>query len=207
MDYMKTIYNRLSAQSISVLAFILSIFISFSASSAQDIIIDNGDPGTSSTGSWRVSGGSDPYGANSLYSKDAGSTYTFETALSGPYDVFFRWTGWSSRCTAVPVEIYDGDNLLDTLDVNQQENASQWYLLGTYTFSGTARILVRAVGSSCSTCVDAVRFVSGVPAELDYIMPRLLYQRNGSYCRYGHMGHRPANSKCDDFFFRYSDSR
>jgi hypothetical protein len=36
-----------------------------------EIIVDNGDPGTSSTGTWLVSGGANPYGANSLYTKEA----------------------------------------------------------------------------------------------------------------------------------------
>jgi PKD repeat protein len=166
--------NELSSGQCFIRVFLSFMFIFFLGSFTPGIslaqeTVDNGDSGTSSTGSWRVSGGSNPYGDDSLYSKDAGSTYTFEAALSGPYDVFFRWTGWSSRCTAVPVEIYDGDNLLDTLDVNQQENASQWYLLGTYSFTGTARVLVRVASAGCSTCVDAIRFVSGLPPELEYI--------------------------------------
>jgi PKD repeat protein len=139
--------------------------------SPPEVIIDNGDdPGTFSTGLWIDSGGLYSYGNVSQYSKDAGATYTFEAALSGSYDVFLRWTGWDSRCTEVPVEIYDGEDSIASFTVDQQEGAApEWNLVGTHTFSGTARVRVTAVGETCSTCVDAVRFVSAIPPELDHI--------------------------------------
>ena len=40
----------------------------------EEVIIDNGDAATSSTGTWRVSGGENPYGDSSLYSTQAGAT-------------------------------------------------------------------------------------------------------------------------------------
>ena len=70
------------------------------------IIVDNGDPETSYTGGWSVSGGANPYGLNSLYSRD-GATYTYSIPLdtAGTYEVDAWWTTWSSRSTAVPYEI------------------------------------------------------------------------------------------------------
>ena len=48
--------------------FVLAIlFVSFVTSDVlADVIIDNGTAGTSSAGTWQVSGGGDPYGGNSL---------------------------------------------------------------------------------------------------------------------------------------------
>ncbi|MBN1843354.1 MAG: fibronectin type III domain-containing protein, partial [Deltaproteobacteria bacterium] len=43
-----------------------------------EVIIDNGNAGTSSTGGWYVSSGIIPYGDNSLYSTYWGAKYTFE---------------------------------------------------------------------------------------------------------------------------------
>jgi hypothetical protein len=40
-------------------------------------VVDNGEPGTSYTGTWGVSSGLVPYGSESLYSRN-GATYTFE---------------------------------------------------------------------------------------------------------------------------------
>ena len=125
---------------------------------SYEVILDNGDAGTSSTGTWSVSGGEDPYGNRSLYSNDAGATYTFEAYVDGPHQVCMWWTYYSNRCTMIPVEIYDGYTLVDTVYVNQQENGGQWNVLGTYDFAGTATVVVISEGG-CTTCVDAVRFV------------------------------------------------
>ena len=132
----------------------------------QEVILDNGEAGTSSTGSWQVSGGPDPYGNSSLYSKTAGATYSFDAALHGTYEVSLWWTEWKSRSTSVPVEIYDGDTLLDTVLVNQTAQGGQWNVLGTYNFAETARVTIVSEGSSHSTCADAVKFNPIATTEL-----------------------------------------
>jgi len=124
-----------------------------------DIIIDNGDPGTSFTGTWRVSGGSEPYGDDSLYARD-GATYTwqFDSQPPGVYEVLMWWSEWPSRATNIPVDItYTGGK--DTISINQHENAGQWNSLGTYYFDSSGSITITAAyGSSVSTCADAVWF-------------------------------------------------
>ncbi|NVM57865.1 MAG: hypothetical protein HWN51_07085, partial [Desulfobacterales bacterium] len=123
-----------------------------------EVIIDNGDAGTSSTWGLYVSIGANPYGDNSLYSMYWGARYTFEAALDGSYEVSLWWTELRSRCSSVPVEIYDGYTLVDTIEVNQKADDGQWNVLGTYVFSGIARVVIISEGG-CSTCADAVRFV------------------------------------------------
>ena len=127
------------------------------APSREGIILDNGATGTNSTGLWNVSGGTDSFQRKSVYSKQAGATYTFEAQIDGSYTVSMWWTYWASRCTDVPVEIYDGAQLLDTIYVDQTENGGQWNDLGAYRFTGTASIVVVSE-EGCSTCADAVRF-------------------------------------------------
>jgi hypothetical protein len=122
------------------------------------VIIDDGEPGTASMGSWHLSGGADPYGSQSLYSRDPGAEYAFESKISGRYEVALWWTSFGSRCSAAPVEIYDNDVLIETVTVNQQQNGGQWNVLGTYDFSGQAKVVVVSEDSSCSTSVDALRY-------------------------------------------------
>ena len=131
--------------------------VEFNSASGSEVVVDNGEAGTSSTKSWQVSGGTNPYGDGSLYSKDEDATYTFEAALHGTYEVSLWWTEWPSRSTSVPVEIYDGDSLLDTVLVNQTEQGGRWNVLDTYFFNDRARVTVVSEGE-CSTCADAVRF-------------------------------------------------
>ena len=127
--------------------------------SSGTIILDNGGLGTSSFGSWRKSSAGGFYGANSVYSNKHGNTYTFEAACSGAQEVYLWYAASGNRCPNVPIEIYDGNTHLDTLTVNQQQDGGQWNLLGTYTFSGTARIITISNGvSDCVTSADAVYF-------------------------------------------------
>lgn len=122
------------------------------------LTLDNGSSGTSATGSWIVSGGTSPYGANSLYSKESGARYTFATQSSGQCQVRLWWTAYSSRCSSVPVYIYDGSSRIDTVYLNQRLNGGRWNTLGEYTFSGLPRVVIAASGTSCSTCADAAQF-------------------------------------------------
>jgi hypothetical protein len=60
----------------------------------------------------------------------------------------------------VPVDIYDGESLVDTVFVNHKADGGQWNLIGTYNFTGTAKVVINAQTDTCSTCADAVRFNS-----------------------------------------------
>ena len=139
------------------------------------ITIDNGGPGTSSTGTWSVSTGPNPYGSNSLYARPT-ATYTWQFASqpAGLYDVYIWYTATSTRASAVPVNI----NGLETVTIDQRTGGGQWNYLGTYAFNGSGYVTVTAVGTA-STCADAVRFeyVSGInppgrPDHFDHAQPR-----------------------------------
>ncbi|MCP4261686.1 MAG: hypothetical protein GY774_29915, partial [Planctomycetes bacterium] len=131
----------------------------------QNGIIDNGDSGTSYTGGWVVSGGSNPYGSNSLYSNESGATYTFQASeVNNTYEVSLWWTYYNNRCDSVPVDIYDGNTLIDTVYVDHLTNGGQWNVLGTYDFSGTARVVINSQGG-CTTSADAVKI------DVDTILP------------------------------------
>jgi lysophospholipase L1-like esterase len=141
--------------------FLLAILSLGVVHAHAEIIIDNGGSGTSSTGTWQVSGGTTPYGANSLWARD-GATYRwqFTSQPAGTYEVYMWWSGWSSRATNVPVTIVhrDGSN---TISINQLQNAGKWNSLGQFYFNGSGSVTMTAAnGSTLSTCADAVRFVN-----------------------------------------------
>ena len=81
-----------------------------------------------------------------------------------------RWTYRPSRDTSVPIDIQHSGGTT-RINVNQQQNAAQWNVLGQYSFNAgtTYNITILAPGSadSLSTCADAVRFVetSGPPTS------------------------------------------
>lgn len=126
------------------------------------IIIDNGQPGTSSTGTWAVSGAPNPYGKNSVWSY-SGATYTwyFKPSASGTYRVSMWWTSLSSRSKAVPVKIWKSGGTIAQLAVNQIENGGKWNVLGQWPMNEgtTYKVTITApYGSPPSTCADAVKF-------------------------------------------------
>ncbi len=142
-----------------------------------EVIIDNGVSGTSYTGTWAVSGGTDPYGTNSVWARN-GVTYTFAMSgqVAGNYEVLMWWSGYSSRATSVPVAInYTGGT--GNITVNQRQNPGQWNSLGTYYFDGSGSVTITAAtGDTLSTCADAVKFTlvssnSAPTATIDSIAP------------------------------------
>jgi PKD repeat protein len=139
----------------------------------DEIEMDNGGSGTSYTGTWSVSSGSDPYGTDSLYSRDGATyTWTFTPPGSSLYQVFMWWTVTSSRSDSVPVTIEHSGGT-DTIYINQLENGGQWNSLGQYFFESglTYSITITAQPSPSSTCADAVKFVkinTEVPPVADF---------------------------------------
>jgi hypothetical protein len=133
---------------------------------STEVVIDNGGPGTSYTGTWTVSGATGYYGANSVYAM-SGSTYkwSFTPTLSGSYQVSMWWTTYSTRSTAVPVDIkHSGGTARVT--INQKLNGGKWNVLGTYSLTGgvTYTVTVTAQPSPATTCADAVKFTGSPPA-------------------------------------------
>ena len=133
----------------------------FASESLGDVIIDNGQSGTSSTGPWAVSGAPNPYGTNSVWSYSGATyTWTFTPTTTGTYKVSMWWTALTSRSSSVPVTIQHSDGTANTT-INQQQNGGQWNDIGEYTMNaGTAynvRITAPA-GSPPSTSADAVKF-------------------------------------------------
>jgi hypothetical protein len=124
-----------------------------------DIVIDNSDADVSSTGTWNVSTADGFHGSESIFSVEDDASYTFEALAFGQRDISLWWTAYSNRSDNVNVEIYDGDELLDTITVNQQVNGSKWNVLGTYFFSEKAKVQVLSSGGDV-TVVDAVKFSS-----------------------------------------------
>jgi len=134
----------------------------------EAVIIDNHDANTSRTGTWEVSGGSDPYGPDSVWSRDGGTfTWHFEPLQTGDYEISMWWTEWPSRSDAVPVEIVHAEGS-ETISINQKADTGKWNVIGVYPFiagtEGTVTLLA-AGAMPMSYCADAVKFALVTPDE------------------------------------------
>jgi PKD repeat protein len=144
------------------------LFASNWTPAAADVIIDNGDQGTSFVGTWQVSGGTLPYGSNSLWARD-GATYTWrmDSQPAGTYEVFMWWSAYSSRSANVSVTIEHGGQTT-SFTIDQSQNAGKWNSLGQFSFDGSGRVTITAAyGSTVSTCADAVLFKQVTDVPLD----------------------------------------
>ena len=153
-------FSNLRKGFVTALVTILPIIYSGGSAAADIVVLDNDQPGTSSTGTWKVSSGASPYGSHSFYSGQDGATYTYriDLATPGEYRVYARWTEWSSRRTSVPYEIRHLGGT-STIRVNQQQYGGQWRLLGnTWNFGQTASIRIRSLGNG-TTSADAIKLV------------------------------------------------
>ncbi|MBE0537184.1 MAG: PKD domain-containing protein, partial [Phycisphaerae bacterium] len=131
----------------------------FGMGARADVIVDNGGAGTSYTGTWEVSGGTKPYGKDSVWARDGAKyKWAFSSQPAGTYEVLMWWSGWSSRASQVPVSIAHSGGSAAVV-INQQGGAGQWNSLGVYSFDGSGSVTVTAAyGSTVSTCADAVWF-------------------------------------------------
>ncbi|MCP2323432.1 RHS repeat-associated protein [Hamadaea flava] len=130
------------------------------------IVVDDGDAGTSFSGTW-------PYSANALtakaigadyrYNNDAtaGNTHTWTPTITeaGDYQVEVHFTSESDRSTATPYTVfYNGGSKAYTVD---QTGAADgvWKTLGVHPFAaGTTGKVVLGDVANKSVIADAVRF-------------------------------------------------
>lgn len=125
--------------------------------SRETITVDNGDPSTSQTGDWLVSGGEAPYGSNSLYC-DADCTFTWTAQLpdAGIYDVFTWYTPHPNRTTEVAYTVSHAE-ARETVLVDQTQNAGTWVPLGSWSLpAGGADVTVTTANGQANA--DAVQF-------------------------------------------------
>ncbi|MFT6905589.1 MAG: hypothetical protein ACJAS1_002246, partial [Oleiphilaceae bacterium] len=138
---------------------------------STDITLDNGDSGTSFTGTWSSYSGAEQYGDNTLYSAAGGSVQTYRFSptitIAGNYEVFVWNSCYNNRPTNVPHIINHADGI-DTIAVDQDCDTGthgEWFSLGIYSFNqGDAGYLEisdegLAPPSASYMGADAARFI------------------------------------------------
>ncbi|MEQ8819041.1 MAG: hypothetical protein RLY93_02270 [Sumerlaeia bacterium] len=130
---------------------------------AQDIIVDNRDPGFSTVGFWFASSNAGFYGTDSVLNDTfpAGEEATWSATLpaNGVYRVSAWWVAAGNRPTDAPYTVIHslGSN---QVRMNQTSNGSRWVELGEFPFSASSPALVKLSDDANGQFVsaDAVRF-------------------------------------------------
>jgi RHS repeat-associated protein len=130
--------------------------------SSEEVILDDGDTGTSSTGTWSVQSdrkGKDYQGDHLLANGGTGSTYRWTPSLGGgTYDVYARWISDRKNSSNVPYSIFHNGST-DISYQDQTGSNGQWVLLGSYVFNGDGTEYIEVSDANGQTVADAARFV------------------------------------------------
>lgn len=126
-----------------------------------ELIIDDGDSGTSQTGSWTVKSSNKAHGNDYLLAQgNTESTYTWNiTVPAGEYEVYGWWASTNKYNTQVPYTV-NHSGTLSQVQADQTTNGQQWNLLGTYTFSATGNEYIQVSDANGKMIVDAIKLVS-----------------------------------------------
>ncbi len=129
---------------------------------AYNVIVDNGDPGFSTTGPWQVSSGEGFWKSRSIWTDQAGATATWAPTLTrtGTYQVLIRWTDAGARTydAQYTVNHAQGSQVFTIDQTNGQD--AKWVSLGYFPFEagGGGNVVLTSSGTESSTAADAVLF-------------------------------------------------
>ncbi len=129
--------------------------------SPGDIVIDNGQPGTSFTGTWLPSSVAGSWGSSSLVAAGSGvNKYRWRPVIPTPgvYDVYVWWTSHATRSPSVRYQVTHETGIFTTTR-DQRTGGGQWQLLGRFSFlAGDAGHVDVSDINGPTVIADAARF-------------------------------------------------
>ncbi len=148
-------------------------------------VIDNGDPGFSTSGDWLAWSGEGFAGDMHYSAKGNGAdraTWTFQLS-PGQYSVAATWPPQRNRATDAPFTIRDGAHVLANVAMNQEiapndfaSNGTTWEMLGTFLVTGSMLTVELSDAANEYVIADAVRIerLSELPTG-----PEIVVQSSG----------------------------
>jgi len=126
----------------------------------DELILDNGDPGTSSSGSWQSKSNKADYGTDYLFANKA-SQRSYRWTASPPgshYQVYAWWVSGKSYSSQVNYTVAFASGETDVVTKSHKSGGGQWQLLGSYnSIDGTDYVEVSSPNNKF--IADAIRWV------------------------------------------------
>jgi|GEM_PF-872552 len=141
-------------------------FVRVAPTSTEEIVIDNMDPRTTTTGTWSTStwtGGGPYWDTNYSYTAANGTgadIFTWPADVAqGRYDVAVRWVGSNNQPTNAKYTVHHADGSTQ-IEVNQKLNSTNWIPLGNFLFvpGQSHRVELSDDANGTWVIADAVRF-------------------------------------------------
>jgi RHS repeat-associated protein len=148
----------------------------------EELILDDGDPGTSSAGAWRTFTGNGSYGDDYLFaSKSSSRTYRWTATPPGiNYEVYAWWVDKRNQSANVDYTIRYGTGETERVTMSQKAGGSQWQLLGEY-YSTDGQDYVEVSSGSDKFVADAIRWV-------EVIDPVITRTETTNFIHFDHLG-------------------
>lgn len=126
----------------------------------DELILDNGEPGTASSGSWQTKSNKLDYGPDYLFAnKSANRSYRWSATPPGnKFQVYAWWVSGKSFSSQVAYTIAYGDGETDKVSRSHKSGGGQWQLLGTYHSTG-GQYHVEVSSPDNKFVADAIRWV------------------------------------------------
>ena len=107
---------------------------------AEVIYVDNGSVDFTLTGTWNTRSSTSGYYVSAIHYTGAGTgektaTWTPLITNTSTYEVFARWINYFNYNATNAKYTINHASGPTIVEVNQRNNANQWYSLGTYTFN------------------------------------------------------------------------
>jgi RHS repeat-associated protein len=151
-----TEYIYLNGQPIAVTSSKTEVF----QPPGSELIVDNGDSGTSGSGSWQSKSNRKDYGPDYLFANKArGQNYRWTATPPGMmYDVYAWWVSGKSYSSQVNYTIGYGSGQTDSVSRSQRTGGGQWQFLGSY-HRADGPDYVEASSADNKWVADAIRWV------------------------------------------------
>jgi RHS repeat-associated protein len=148
----------------------------------EEIIVDDGDPGTSGSGRWRSYSMDTAHNSDALFAnKAANARYRWETHV--PWDRFkvqARWTSKGNQSDQVNYRIGAGEEEFEQVSRSHKSDGGSWQELGNYESSENL-VWVEVSSSQNKFVADAIRWS-------EITDPVLVREKTVHFIHFDHLG-------------------
>lgn len=148
----------------------------------EERIMDDGDLGTSSAGSWRSKSNAQDFGAGYQFANKAPNrSYRWTVTPPGSeYRLYAWWVSRNNQSDNVTYTIGHGDGETDFVTRSHKTGGGQWQYLGSYSNSG-GQDYVEVSSTKNKFVADAIRWV-------EIVEPITTFIETTNYIHFDHLG-------------------
>jgi hypothetical protein len=194
----------------------VTVTIMVAATGTAPLVIDNGDPGFSTTASWIAHPGQGYEGdVHYAWPGNGGQAQWAATLTPGQYEIAVTWSAYMNRATNSSFTLRDGNMVLGSAMINQQlapagfvDRGFTWQTLGTFNVAAGNLVVVASDVANGAVIADAVRIlrVGDLPTNPPPIAPQIIDNGDAGFSTAGTWIAHPGQGYQDDVHYAWPGS-